>query len=191
MRKITSRKKQEKKQKRNQLIGGIVLMSILFLSLIGYGLGGKGIKKNKVTYNGQEFVEENGYWITELGDFVFSFMYNPNEIENIGAGLNFLNEYSGKPLYISSEDIRSSSEIYRNLVDQNKIVLRMQLACLEGEICENEELPIKTCEDNFIIIQEAETTNVRQEDNCIFIEGRFENLAKITDGFLLSIIGLQ
>ena len=165
-------------------------MSILFLSLIGYGLGGKGIKEIKIIYNEQEFIEENGFWITEIRDLVFSFRYNPNEVENIGADLNLLNGYVGKPLYISSENVESSNEIYRNLFDQNSIVQRMQLACLEGEECENEELPIKTCQDNFILIQEAETTRIRQEDNCVFIEGKIGDLIKITDGFLLNIIGL-
>ena len=187
MRKITSRRKQEKKQKRNQLIVGVAMILLLSLSIVGYGLGGKSIKQNKVIYNGQEFVEESGYWFVEIGNLGFSFRYNPNEIEEIDSDLNLLNDYSGKPLYLSSEDIESSSEIYRNLVDQNLIVSRMQLACLEGKECDD-ELPVKTCEDNFIIIQVAETTNVIQEDNCVFIEGKLEDLAKITDGFLLNII---
>ena len=189
MRKITSRRKQEKKQKRNQLIVGVAMILLLSLSIVGYGLGGKSIKQNKVIYNGQEFVEESGYWFVEIGNLGFSFRYNPNEIEEIDSDLNLLNDYSGKPLYLSSEDIESSSEIYRNLVDQNLIVSRMQLACLEGKECDD-ELPVKTCEDNFIIIQVAETTNVIQEDNCVFIEGKLEDLAKITDGFLLNIIGI-
>ena len=67
----------------------------------------------------------------------------------------------------------------------------MQLACLEGEECANDELPIKTCEDNFIIIRESDVTEVVQEDNCVFIRGEAEELAKITDAFLLKIIGVQ
>ena len=66
----------------------------------------------------------------------------------------------------------------------------MTLACLDGEECEDEERVTKTCEDNFIIIQEAETTSVMQEDNCVFIKGKLEDLAEITDGFLLNIIGI-
>ena len=191
MRKIVSKGKQEKKQKRNQLIIGGVMIFILSLSIVGYGLGGKSAEQeNKITYKGYEFVERNGFWITEIGNFEFSFMHNPNDIEEIDSDLNLLNSYSSKPLYISSEDMGASNEIYRNLFYQNKIVQRMQLACLEGGECEDEGLPIKTCEDKFIIIREAKVTEVVQNNSCVFIEGKIEDLTKITDGFLLNILGI-
>ncbi len=190
MRHIGSKRKQEKKQKRNQLILGVALALILFASIFGYGFGGGGAEKNIVTYNGYEFVEENGFWFVEIAGFEFSFRYNPNEVEQINSSLNFLESYYQKPLYISSDDIESSSEIYRNLKDKNSIIERMVLACLEGEECADEELAVKTCEDNFIIITEANTTGVLQEGNCVFIQGKIEDLAKITDGFLLKIIGV-
>ncbi len=186
-----SKRKAEKKQKRNQLVVGIVMILLLSMGIFGYAFGGGDSKKNKIIYNGHEFVEEDGYWVIDVGDFEFSFRYNPNEVEEIDSDLHLFGAYSGKPLYIFSGDIESSSEIYRNLVDQNQIVPRMQLACLEGETCDNEELAVKTCEDNFIIIKEAEITEVRQEDNCVFIEGKLEELARVTDGFLLKIIGLS
>ncbi len=193
MRKLGSKRKEEKKKKRNQLILGIGLALILFASVFGYGFGGGGrsTQENKIIYKGYEFVEENGFWFVEIAGFEFSFRYNPNEVEQIDSNLNFLESYYEKPLYISSDDIESESEIYRNLMYQNSIIQRMQLACLEGEECADAELPIKTCEDNFIIISEAETTEVVQEDNCVFIQGKIEDLAKITDGFLLKIIGVQ
>ena len=194
MRKLGSRRKEEKKQKRKQLIVGLVLTSILFVSIFGYALGrGRNSenKENKVIYNGYEFVERNGFWFTEIGNFEFSFRYNPNEIKQIDSNLNFLESYSGKPLYISSDDIESESEIYRNLKYQNSIIQRMQVACLEGEECINDELVNKTCADNFIIIRESNTTEVTQEDNCVFIKGKAEELTKITDGFLLKIIGVD
>ncbi len=191
MRKLGSKRKEAKKQKRKQLIVGIVLASILFVSIFGYSFGRGGGSENeekKITYNGYEFLEQNGFWFTEIGNFEFSFRYNPNETEQIDSSLNFLESYYEKPLYISSEDIESSSEIYRNL---EQIIQRMQLACLEGEECVDDKHPIKTCEDNFIIITESNTTEVVQEDNCVFISGEAENLTKITDGFLLKIIGVQ
>ena len=192
MRRLGSKRKETKKQKRKQLIVGIILASILFASIFGYGFRGRdGSEENKVTYNGYEFIEEDGFWFMEIGNFEFSFRYNPQETEQIDSDLNPLESYYGKPLYISSEDIESESEIYRNLKYQNPIIQRMQLACLEGETCEDDELPIKTCEDNFIIIKESDITKVSQDNNCVFIEGQGENLTKITDGFLLKIIGID
>ena len=192
MRRIGSKRKEEKKQKRNQLFVGVVLALILFLSIFGYSFrGGEDAGSNKIIYNGYEFVERSGFWFTEIDGLEFSFRYNPNETEKIDSNLNPLDNYYGLPLYIFSEDIESESEIYRNLLYQNSIIQRMQLACLEGEECEDEELPVKTCEDNFIIIRESNITKVVQEDNCVFIDGKIEDLTRITDGFLLKIIGIS
>ncbi len=187
MRKITSKRKEEKKKKRNQLIVGLALVLILFASIFGYSFSRSNSEENKITYNGYEFIEKNGFWIVEIENSEFSFRYNPNEIETIDSELKSINNYYDKPLYISSDDIESSSEIYRNL---ESIIQRMQLACLDGEVCEDEELPVKTCEDNFITIKEADATEIVQDNNCVFIRGKLEDLAKITDGFLLKIIGI-
>ncbi len=195
MRKITSKRKEAKRQKRNQLIGSVVVIVLLVSSILGYSMAGRGSNsENKIFYEGYEFTENSGYWFVEKDGFEFSFRYKPTEISakigEIGSGLNGLESYASKPLYIYSEDIESESEIYRNLLAQNEIVQRMQLACLEGEECDNDELPVKTCEDNFIHISEADSASVRQESNCVFIKGKNEDLAKITDGFLLKVIGL-
>ena len=190
MRRIISKRKKEKKKKWNQLVVSTVLVLILFLSIFGYSSmrGGESTEKNRVVYNGHEFVEKNGFWFTKIKDSEFSFRYNPNEIGQINSSLNLLENYYDKPLYISSDDIESESEIYRNL---NPVIQRMQLACLEGDECKNDELPIKTCEDNFIIIKESDVAEVVQEDNCVFLKGKMGDLTKITDGFLLKIIGIK
>ena len=191
MRRIGSKIKEKKKQRRNQLVIGELLVLVLFASVFAYAFGGgKSVEEDNVIYGGYEFIEENNFWFTEVGNLVFSFRYNPNEIEQIDSNLNSLESYYDRPLYISSDDIESSSEIYRNL---NPVIQRMQLACLENEGCENEDedIPTKTCEDNFIIIREANVTEVSQKDNCVFIKGKAEDLMKITDGFLLNIVGIK
>jgi len=191
MKKIISKHKQAKKKKRDQLIISLVMVLILLVSVFGYAFGGNFSDGEEINYGGYEFAEEGGYWYVEISGYEFSFRYSPEEIETIGSGLHFLEDYYEKPLYISSDDIESESEIYRNLLYHNEVIQRMQLACLEGETCTNAELPIKTCEDNFIIIKEADTASITQVDNCVFIRGPAEDLAKITDGFLLKIIGVQ
>lgn len=190
MRKITAKRQDARKQKRNQMIGSIVLVAILLLSILGYSFGNENSSAEEVYYKGYKFTEDNGFWVLEKDGFTFSFRYNPNELEEVDSELNALESYSAKPLYISSEDIESESEIYRNLFYYNEVVSRMQLACLEGEICDDSELPVKTCEDNFIIVKESEKTEVTQENNCVFIKGKSEDLTKITDAVLLKIIGL-
>lgn len=194
MRRITSRKK--KKKRLNQFIIGGGLIFVLFFSVLGYSLQGeKNSEVKKVNYNGFEFVNQNGFWILELGSFRFVFNNNPKQIEfnetvNISTDINSLNSYLGKPLYIFSEDSDSEREIYKNFDPRaNNIVQRIQGACLE-EGCDK-NLPLKTCEDNFIIIKESNSSSVTQKNNCVFIEGKKEDLMKLTDEYLFKVLGVE
>ena len=68
----------------------------------------------------------------------------------------------------------------------------MQRACPEDVICESgEDLPVKTCSDNFIIIKESNTSSIRQENNCVFIEGQKEELTALADQFLFKTFGIR
>lgn len=160
----------------------------MFFSVLGYGFMGNSRKSNtNVEYNGFEFAEQNGFWNLNLGNLNFVFRYNPKETENISSQVNYLNSYSEKPLYIYSENNEASSEVYINL---NQMAQRIQSACLDGYEC-SENVPIKTCEDNFIIISESNETNIIQENNCVFILGPYENLTMMSDVFLFKVLGVE
>lgn len=191
MRKIISKKYEEKKNRRNQIIIGILLVLIMFLSVLGYSFGADKKNKNEeLIYNTFKFIKEENMWNVNVENYQFSFRYNPNEVDKLNSFFNKIDSYFGEPLYVYSEDYDAEIEIYKNLFYQNKIVQRMQYACLEGEKCEKDS-PIKTCADNFIIIKEKEENRVMQEENCVFIEGKKEDLIKLSDSFLFRIIGIQ
>jgi len=189
MRKILSKKELEKNKKTKQYIVGGILIFIMLFSTIGYAFQGSGEESSnsKLNYNGFEFINSNGYWELSIGTYNFLFRYNPNQVEKTDAELNYFNSYAGKPLYIYSENSDATYEIYSNL---NQIVERMQSACPESEIC-NKDIPTKNCENNFIIIRESETNKITQNENCVFIEGKSENLTQLTDEFLFKIIGVD
>ncbi|MFA5071530.1 MAG: hypothetical protein WC511_04165 [Candidatus Pacearchaeota archaeon] len=191
MRKIISKKESDKKNRRIQLIVGIFLILIMALSTIGYSLNNNPENNSKkIIYNNIEFVSENNLWNANIGNFQFGFLYNPTETEKINSSLDYLNEYDNLPLYIYSENSDAMMEIYRNLFYYNQIVERLQEACPEGEICAK-EIPIKNCTNNFIVIKKSEISEIKQEDNCVFISGKDEELTRITDGFLFKISGIQ
>jgi len=191
IRKIISKEAEKKKQKRNQLIVSLALIFVMCSSIIGYSLSGLGnTSSTSIKYNGLKFVYESNYWNVDTENFKFSFAYNPNQVEKTHSTLNLLNSYQDKPLYISSENSGAETEIYRNLFYQNQIAQRVQYACLENQTCEG-NLPIKTCEDNFIIIKESENNLIKQEKNCVFIEGNKSELLKLSDSFLFKITGIQ
>ena len=189
MKRLKAKSSEAKKQKKNQVIIGVILIIVMFGSVFAVIVGSFGAEKNsnKIEYNGLEFIKQSNFWILEIGDFDFIFKYNPNEVQEIETEVKYLNNYYNKPLYISSDDSRATSEIVSNL---NQVTLRMQNACFEEEVCE-EDIPPKTCEDNFIIIEEKNQTNIIQEENCVFIQGPKENLTMISDEFLFHILGIR
>jgi len=190
MRKILNKKQQKSKERFNQILVGIVLIFLMMLSIMGYSLIGRESttkKQEKIVYNGFKFSKVNNFWVLEEGEMQFIFKYNPEQVEKIDSEVNYLDFYYNQPLYISSENAEATSEIYNNLGD---LVLRMQNACLTEEGCE-EDLPIKGCDSNFIIIRESNITTINQNESCVFIEGNKEDLVSLTDEFLFKVFGIE
>jgi hypothetical protein len=189
MRAIESKKDKEKKQRKNQLIIGGILILLMMGSTFGILVNSFGEDSNveDVDYNGYKFTYDNGFWKTTIGDYDFVFTYNPTQVEKIETEVNYMNNYADYPIYISSEDYVSEVEIYRNMGD---IVERFQRACLSESNCE-EDWPIKDCSNNFIIIKIANESKIYQEENCVFIEGNEENLTQMADEFLFWITGIE
>jgi len=191
MRKILSKEEEEKKARRNQFLIGGAMVLIMVASVLGYSLSREQTTNNseKVVYNGVEFTKQSGFWSVVSGGYQFYFVYNPEETERVSSILNPLKNYAGKPLYIYSDSVEASSEIYRNLFYQNQIVERVNPACIEGGKCEDNS-PIKTCESNFIVIKESNSTGIKQQENCVFINGNIGNLTELSDEFLFKITGI-
>jgi len=189
IKRILSKSEQEKKRKRNSIIIGVILMVVMFGSVFGVVVGSFGknsSKKNKVEYGGYEFLNENGLWKVSIGEINFIFRYFPTQTNNMTTNLKNIDNYYNKPLYISSEDLESEAEVYRNL---QQISSRIQSACFNNETCEG-DFPIKTCADNFIIIK-AGTEEITQVENCVYIKGEKQELSKLTDSFLYDILGIK
>lgn len=189
MRKIVSRHEQEKKNRRTGVIVGVILIFIMLLSLLGYSFGSSNNGEVKVNYNEFEFIKQGDFWTLPYSNTLLFFRHNPHQIMNINFSVKDLNNYVGKPLYISSEDLIAEEEIARDLFYQTQIVQRVQKACLNEKDCDG-ILPKKTCDDNFIIIQEDEKTEIVQDNNCVFIRGQKENLIVLSDEFLFKAFGI-
>jgi hypothetical protein len=189
MRKIVSKEIEGKKRKRNQLIVGGILVAIMILSTVGYAFNRENSTEGKkIDYREIEFIQQNDYWLATIGGAQFAFRYNPQETEEINSFMTIgINNYAGKALYVSSDNFDAEVELYRNL---DSIILRRQYACLDEKTCE-QGYPVKTCQDNFIIIKEANSSSISQQENCVFIEGSGNETIKLVDKFLYKILGLQ
>lgn len=170
------------------------MIFLMFLSVLGYSLSGRLGNQSEaetLVYNGYEFVPRGSYWNLNIQGFDFYFAFSPEATENASVytsgEIRSLNEYSGLPLYIQSESSAASAEIYTNL---NQIVERMQNACIDEDNCED-NVPVKDCTSNFIIIEEDDSLSIEQDENCVYIRGEQEELVKVTDEFLYKILGIK
>ena len=195
MQKILTRKEQEKRNRRNQLIIGIVLVGVMILSTAGYAItsneGGNSAEK-KLNYNGVSFVYNSGYWYFSKGGNDFITRFNPKEIEGKSVlDVLKLNDYKDKALYIAGNKSESVFEIARNF--NSNMVLRIQNACISEKDCD-ENLPIKDCsKDNVIVIKEPEQDEVEsvyRVNNCVFIVANSSNQLEYTDAFLFKTFNI-
>jgi len=173
MRQIISRNEEAKRKKKNQFIVGGILVFLMLSSILGYSFQSKVTgavveEGKKIAYDGLEFTEQSGFWLLNLKGVNLIFRYNPSQVEQNSLYLNKLDFYLEKPLYIYSENPLAESEVRNNL---GSFVGAIQNACpIEGK-CE-ENIPVKDCTENFIIIKEGENVGITQEQNCVFISGR-------------------
>jgi len=181
-----TREEREREARRNQILISSILVVIMVLSTLGYAFYNSSTEKIK--YNGIKFYYQEGFWNFKINEIEFSTSYNPKETENISIEVTkTLNDYNGKPLYFSYDsDYDSIQEIARNI---GRFVLRIQEVCLDNENCE-EDIPIKNCSDNIIIIREGEENVVREEDKCVYIIYK-ENPILTSDAFIFKILGIK
>jgi len=181
MRKITSKREEEKRRRKNRFLVGGVMIFIMVFSVLGYSFQGRAItdlSSETVTYNGFGFVNQDGFWVLDYNSIELTFFYNPKQINEIDKKLPNLEHYSGKDLFVYSESENAKLEIERNL---GLFVKSFK-----------EKLPDENCERNSIIIQESERDEgITQEGNCIYIEGERQNLIKLTDEFLFNTFEIR
>lgn len=188
MQKIINKDNTEKKQRRNKIILSIILVVLMIFSTAGYAIyQSTGSGNKKVTYNGIKFTLGNdGYWHFSFLNQDFLTRYNPYEVSNISASISLkIDNYNNKILYFSYDSDRDGiNEILQNLKVEN----RVQYVCIDD--C-NEDLPVKTCSDNIIIIQEFNSTSlIKQEQNCIYILAEPADIIKASDKFIFKILGI-
>ena len=74
MRKIVTKSESDKKKNFNKFLVGGILIAVMLFSTLGYAFqGGDEEESDKINYNGFDFVNSNGLWYTEKGNYQFVF----------------------------------------------------------------------------------------------------------------------
>lgn len=204
IRKIVSAREVEKRNQRNQIIVGIILVSLMLFSVLGYAFQGRDSSSDSsddsengiYKYNNYEFFYQNGFWAVDFLESFLLFSYYPTSGQILGfEALNkSYQDYENKVIYIYSENAEAKSELKMNLLLLTK---NIQEVCLEGKICENAELPVKSCSnqlntnEEMIVIQENSNQKLETTNSCIVISGEKESLIRLVDEFLFRLFKIK
>lgn len=191
IKRIETKSDREKREKRNKMFIGIVLVIVMLLSTAGYAIIERG-KEDKVVYNGIKFTKtDNGWtWITQ--NFEMLTQFNPREVKNISSNVvSTASKFISSNVYFVAyrfDEKAASDEIYRNLRPS-----RSQYVCLEENANDTEcaDLPLKSClKDNVFVVLVKNETKIYEQDNCVFIESDSDNIIKAADRFLFGAFGV-
>jgi len=199
MRQIENFEKRERRNKRNQLAIGIILIVLMVSSTVGFifAFGGgilPGSSGNEIEpdfeYNGVGFFRFGPNVRFQIGNGIFETSLEPRLTENAEFNV-FVNaaDFFNRPLYfVFDEKDEAVFELEKNL---GSLALRYGDACLADRACSNEEFVVKTCEDNVIVISESEEIKTYKEGNCIFLEGPKDKQMILADKLIYRALGIQ
>ncbi|MDP4012893.1 MAG: hypothetical protein Q8R00_04795 [Candidatus Nanoarchaeia archaeon] len=147
-------------------------------------------------YKGKTFlIEPQGGYSTRINDQKIIFLYPPSDLELIQSSpITFTQlQYTSK-FYVS---FNPQQDIGLALNEFNRLIIpllgkRVVSACFE-DVPGCEELPIITCEQatpetKVIVYEEANSSAIDYNLNCLTIKGSGEDLAKLTDKMALDFL---
>jgi len=194
IKKLQSKKDQERKERKQQRWLGLGLIFIMFGSVFGvvvaFFSAQKANSPTQETYLGYNLNQGAGFYVLTRGNNNIYLNSNPNNINLLNYEINMskmVAMFNGNSIYIDAKNTYLYQVLEQNLFTYaNRIVP----ACIDELDCENNNLPIKTCEDNIIIIKESNENKIYEDNNCIYIEGKSEDITTLTDIFLLRVFGI-
>lgn len=174
---------------------GFVLILLMVMSVLGYGLlSSSRIESqdsdSQVEYNSYVFTSVGGLWRFQIESQEHATSYNPKETEDIEVAEASLEDYYNKPLYFVSGNPDALNEFMYNI---RRYASRAQEVCLQGELCAGDFVE-KNCSSNIIMFktnEDFEKVQILREDNCLFIEGKSEEMARASDRIVFKLLGVQ
>ncbi len=185
---LETKKIRQKKEKRNKTIFAIVIAVIMILSVVGFTI--EFAQRQNIEREGGFYTYKINLWGYEI---ILRTIYLKNETQEVKTNFIPSTEYfaGAKFYYYIDPSLRESA--IRLLQYINYFSL-LNEACVNESVgayeCHNEELPIKDCESNFLIFEQANETSIEKRDLCIFIKGNKTEIDKAIDRFLFDLFGL-
>jgi len=198
IRKIETQEERQKKEKKRNMIIGIILGLIMLFSTAGYAFmsfDDEDTTIKKLTVLGVEFTQNNyGLWDFTYGGNNYQTLFTPLDTINItGKLFKSIATYYNKPLYFGINTLADSSdngnyELTKNL----QMISKSQYSCLTSGC--TEDYPIKNCSaDNVIIFKQIEgnISSISENNNCITLNYASGEEELIADALLFKLLKLE
>ena len=130
-----------------------------------------------------EGVEDTGNgWLLHWQGETFSLRASPSAVADVPVETSVtLQDYAGAVLYVDAESEAIVTELDSTL---GRYTNRFQPACYGS--CER-DLPELNCTSNLIVWNPSDENSVRQEEQCVFIDGDI----RAVDAFIYRTFGVQ
>ncbi len=175
---MTAEEIEARDKKRTKWLVGLMLL-LLLGSTAGYAFLSGEKDSTKSNKNGIE--ELGGQWRANFNGQQLLFSSSPDSVNATNISLTYdLTSYYQKPVYIVSNESYINYEIASTL---GLYASRIQQACYGNCTL---DLPSKDCTSLLIVYNPGNESRVKQQDNCVFIEG---NLSSV-DAFLYRVFSL-
>jgi hypothetical protein len=183
--KLLTKKERERREQRKQIIFAIVVAIIMVASVIGFTLE----LSYREQFNPYEHtIELYGRKIT------VNTLYSKNETDDVV--LDFIpsvDYFAGKRFYFySSPELRQSAV---RLLQYLSYFTLLNEACLnesneKAYQCYNEELPLKSCDDDVLVFAYSNASKIERQRGCIILSGNETTIEKTIDRFLYELFSL-
>lgn len=195
--------REERREKRNKRLMGIVLTAVMVLAIAGIWAANKQSNNGDYSYGDYKFAlkavpeaNNNMVYTTKVNGQEVFFYTLPNEAERINTTNNLTALLQPAQAIVLSS---SPGENYASLHD----LVRFELSRYSGKLVvggtlhpnESEQLAFLSCanattEMPVIELHEANSTSIVVENNCAVIDAPNSQLAVIRDRLLYSMLGI-
>ncbi len=189
---------QKRKQKRNQLLMGLVLVFLMIFGMMGvftYNNTGEAYeyKDYKFTWDGKMFS-------TKIDGEPKQFYTIPQELQNINRTESFASNIRAPGMYLTFDPDQATENLVYLDVLRNDIVNEFDSVVVSAITSESEvyELPVITCENSsagapviyLMVSNKTIITSTGPEDSCTIVQSSLQDLLKIRDLMIYTYHGV-
>lgn len=177
----------------SKIILTLFIAFIMITSVIGFIWSSDSSEDNfeVLEYNNYKFKNVNGKYLLEIDGNEYVFDNSPYEVSSV----DFEDFSLGSNKYYiifnpDEKDLNMEYSMQKLYLVLNSLGVDIQLACLIEEGCEEEDIPIKSCDDYAFYFKKSTGAKIYKDNNCVVIEGDNIGISKAVDRINMKLLNI-